>query len=55
MLYPATGPLLVIEDNDEDLRSIPVIVWTYSSDPKDIEIWFRQGANSYMLKPVNTP
>ena len=121
MLYPATGPLLVIEDNDEDfeiiqwalkklsirtplergvdgedafdylykrgehvdairpslilldlnliaddgreilqeikqdedLRSIPVIVWTSSSDPKDIEICFRQGANSYMLKPMN--
>lgn len=121
MLYPATGPLLVIEDNDEDfeiiqwalkklsirtplvrgvdggdafdylhkrgkhkdalrpslilldlnlmaddgrevlqeikqdedLRSIPVIVWTSSSDPKDIEVCFRQGANSYMLKPMN--
>lgn len=121
MLYPATGPLLVVEDNDEDfeiiqwalkklsirtplvrgtdgddafdylykrgehqdalrpslilldlnlladdgrevlqqikqdddLRSIPVIVWTSSSDPKDIEICFRQGANSYMLKPMN--
>lgn len=38
---------------DEDLRSIPVIVWTSSSDPKDIEVCFQQGANSYMLKPMN--
>lgn len=38
---------------DEDLRVIPVIVWTTSSDPRDIDICFRQGANSYILKPMN--
>lgn len=38
---------------DNDLRMIPIIIWTSSSDPKDIEICFKQGANSYMLKPMN--
>jgi len=38
--------------HDAQLKMIPVIVWTTSSDPKDIEISFKQGANSYMLKPM---
>jgi CheY-like chemotaxis protein len=38
--------------HDEHLKMIPVIIWTTSSDPKDIEISFKQGANSYMLKPM---
>jgi|SRR5437763_1849839 CheY-like chemotaxis protein len=39
--------------NDDTLKVIPVIVWTGSSDPKDIEICFKNGANSYVLKPMN--
>ena len=39
--------------NDDTLKVIPVIVWTASSDPKDIEICFKNGANSYVLKPMN--
>ncbi|GHO45298.1 response regulator [Ktedonospora formicarum] len=38
--------------HDEMLKSIPVIIWTNSSDPKDIEVSFRQGASSYILKPL---
>ena len=38
---------------DAELRMIPIIIWTSTSDPKDIEISFKQGANSYMLKPMN--
>ena len=38
--------------SDPDLRTIPIIVWTSSSDPIDIEVSFRQGANSYILKPM---
>ncbi|GCE13325.1 response regulator [Tengunoibacter tsumagoiensis] len=37
---------------DDTLKMIPVIVWTTSSDPKDIEICFQEGANSYILKPM---
>ena len=38
---------------DEALKAIPVIIWTSSSDPKDVEVSFKQGANSYLLKPMN--
>ncbi len=38
---------------DERLKAIPVIIWTSSTDPKDVDISFKQGANSYMLKPMN--
>jgi CheY-like chemotaxis protein len=39
--------------SDERLRTIPVIIWTSSSDEHDIEISFKQGANSYILKPMS--
>jgi CheY-like chemotaxis protein len=39
--------------SDERLRAIPVIIWTSSSDQHDIEISFKQGANSYILKPMS--
>ncbi|PCH59882.1 MAG: two-component system response regulator [SAR86 cluster bacterium] len=38
---------------DDNLKSIPVIVLTTSSDERDIEQCYRYGANSYILKPVN--
>ena len=38
---------------DETLKSIPVVILTTSSNPKDIEICYRHGANSYLIKPVN--
>ena len=38
---------------DDNLKMIPVIVWTSSSDPKDIEVSFKQGANSYIIKSMN--
>ncbi len=37
---------------DEALKMIPIIIWTTSSDPKDIEVCFKQGASSYILKPM---
>jgi CheY-like chemotaxis protein len=45
--------VLHVIKQDESLKTIPVIIWTSSSDPKDIEISFKQGANSYILKPIN--
>lgn len=38
---------------DEQLKTIPVVVMTTSSNPRDIEECYRSGVNSYMLKPTN--
>ena len=38
---------------DADLRSIPVVVLTTSSDERDIERCYQAGANSYVKKPVD--
>ncbi|GAA4048253.1 response regulator [Hymenobacter glaciei] len=40
---------------DPKLNKIPVIVFTTSSNVKDIDECYRLGANSYMTKPVNYP
>lgn len=39
---------------DEALQSIPIVVFTTSANPKDIEISYRYGANSYLIKPIDT-
>jgi CheY-like chemotaxis protein len=41
--------------NDENLKTIPVIVLTTSSDIRDIESCYSSGANSYVTKPVDLP
>jgi CheY-like chemotaxis protein len=38
---------------DEDFKEIPVIVWTTSANPKDVESCYKWGANSYLLKPMD--
>jgi CheY-like chemotaxis protein len=38
---------------DENLKSIPVVVFTTSSNPKDIEDCYQYGVNSYIVKPIN--
>jgi len=38
---------------DEELKSIPVVVWSASSDPAVIESCYREGASSYICKGVN--
>lgn len=38
---------------DPELRSIPVIVLTTSSDPRDITAAYRLHANCYLQKPVD--
>ena len=38
---------------DKDLKVIPVVVFTTSSDPKDVDACYQSGANSYLLKPMN--
>ena len=38
---------------DETLKLIPVVVFTISNNPKDIETCYRQGVNSYIVKPMD--
>ncbi|WP_238590348.1 response regulator [Nitrospira moscoviensis] len=38
---------------DPLLRSIPVVVFSTSSSPKDVTYCYEQGANGYMVKSVN--
>ncbi|MEI7771218.1 MAG: response regulator [Chloroflexales bacterium] len=45
--------LLAVIKDDEDLKSIPVVVLTTSNNPKDIAICYQRGANSYQIKPVD--
>jgi CheY-like chemotaxis protein len=35
------------------LKTIPVVVLSTSSNPKDIEACYQSGVNSYILKPMN--
>lgn len=38
---------------DENLKSIPIIVFTTSSNPKDIEICYQYCVASYIIKPID--
>ena len=38
---------------DEILKVIPVVVFTTSNNPKDIEACYRQDVNSYIVKPMD--
>lgn len=38
---------------DETLRSLPVVVMSSSSDPKDVERMYSLRCNAYMVKPVD--
>jgi CheY-like chemotaxis protein len=38
---------------DSSLRKIPIVVFTTSSNPKDIELCYQKGANGYLIKPIN--
>jgi CheY-like chemotaxis protein len=38
---------------DDNLKTIPVIVFTTSNNPKDIEVCYQYGVNSYIIKPIN--
>ena len=38
---------------DARLRTIPVVVLTTSANPHDVELCYRYGANSYIVKPVD--
>ena len=38
---------------DATLKLIPVVIFTTSNNPKDIEACYRQGVNSYIVKPMD--
>ncbi len=38
---------------DNTLKTIPVVVLTTSSNPKDITACYQRGANGYIIKPMN--
>jgi CheY-like chemotaxis protein len=45
--------ILVTIKQTQKLRSIPIVVLSTSSNPKDIEACYQSGVNSYMVKPMN--
>jgi CheY-like chemotaxis protein len=38
---------------DETLKKIPIVVFTTSNNPQDIEDCYQYGVNSYIIKPIN--
>ncbi|MGD1804943.1 response regulator [Dapis sp. BLCC M126] len=52
---PGTDGREVIQiiKKNQQLKKIPVVVFSTSSNPQDIHICYQQGVNSYMQKPVN--
>lgn len=38
---------------DSNLKTIPIVVFTTSNNPKDIEECYQYGVNSYIVKPIN--
>ncbi len=37
---------------DEKTRTVPVIVFTSSQEPRDVTLSYQAGANSYVIKPL---
>ena len=52
---PGTDGREVLQEikREEQLRHIPVIVLTTSTDQRDVEACYQAGANSYIQKPVD--
>lgn len=52
---PGTDGREVLEQikQDNTLKTIPVIVFTTSSNPKDIDACYQYGANGYIIKPID--
>jgi CheY-like chemotaxis protein len=52
---PGTDGREVLEQvkTDRQLRDIPVVVLTTSSDPRDVNASYQAGANSYIQKPID--
>lgn len=44
--------MLEILKNNQEVKSIPIIIFSTSSDERDIEHCYANGANSYIQKPL---
>jgi CheY-like chemotaxis protein len=53
---PGTDGREVLEQlkQDQSFREIPIVVFTTSSNPRDIEFCYQNGANGYLIKPVDS-
>jgi CheY-like chemotaxis protein len=53
---PGTDGREVLEQlkQDQSFKEIPIVVFTTSSNPKDIEFCYQNGANGYLIKPVDS-
>ena len=40
--------------SDRDLQAIPVVIFSTSSNPKDVDACYRQGVSGYIVKPMDT-
>ena len=52
---PGTDGRVVLEKikTHPQLKSIPVVIFSTSSNPKDIETCYHKGANAYITKPMD--
>lgn len=52
---PGTDGREVLEQvkQDQDLKVIPTVVFTTSSNPRDIEVCYHHGVNGYIIKPID--
>lgn len=52
---PGTNGRDVLEQikQDQNFKEIPIIVFTTSSNPTDIEFCYQKGANGYLIKPMD--
>jgi CheY-like chemotaxis protein len=52
---PGTDGREVLEqiEQDEDLKIIPVVVFTTSSNPKDVDVCYSYGVSGYIIKPMD--
>jgi len=39
---------------NQDLQTIPVVIFSTSSNPKDVDACYRYGISGYIVKPINT-
>jgi CheY-like chemotaxis protein len=53
---PGTDGREVLEQlkQDQSFREIPIVVFTTSSNPRDIAFCYQNGANGYLIKPVDS-
>ncbi len=53
---PGTDGRDVLEQlkQDQNFKEIPIIVFTTSSNPRDVEFCYEKGANGYLIKPIDS-